>query len=134
MTVIKMVDHLNVQVPPDKEDEAKRFYGEILGLERLKKPDNLGARGAHYVICKEPWQELHLGIAREDNAMEVNLSVARHWGFQVDDLDGTRAALEKAGFKTEDAQSVISESRNINQKRFFTRDPGGNRVELLEPR
>ena len=61
MAMLKRVDHLNVQVPPEKEDEAKHFYGEILGLSQLTKPDNLGRSGAHYCLSEEPWYERRLG-------------------------------------------------------------------------
>lgn len=47
MAMLKRVDHLNVQVPRKKKgEEAKHFYGEILGLPRLTEPDSLGGSGA----------------------------------------------------------------------------------------
>ena len=88
MAMLKRVDHLNVQVPPEKEDEAKHFYGEILGLSQLTKPDILGRSGAHYCLSEEPWYELHLGIARGASVADIGLNQAllNHLGFQVDDL------------------------------------------------
>ena len=134
MAMIKRVDHLNVQVPPEKEDEAKRFYGEILGLRRLQKPDSLGPRGAHYCLSEEPWYELHLGVARDDAIGKSNRSLQNHLGFQVDDLAAARRAFEAAGIAIEEARPAESKARDFRQDRFFVRDPGGNRLEILEPR
>lgn len=134
MALIKRVDHLNVQVPPEKEEDAKRFYGEVLGLKRLKKPDSLGPAGAHYCLSEEPWYELHLGVARGKTMADVDTSLQNHLGFQVDDLADARRRFAAAGVKIIEADPAYSEARDFHQERFFVRDPGGNRLEILEPR
>jgi catechol 2,3-dioxygenase-like lactoylglutathione lyase family enzyme len=133
MSLIKVIDHINVQVPPEAEAEAKRFYGEVLGMTEIVKPDNLGRRGAHYKVSGESSQELHLGIASPEDAAN-NRRLQRHIGFQVHDLGAARKAVEDAGFEIEDAEAVRSEARNFTLKRFFVRDPGGNRLEIMECR
>ena len=134
MAMIKRVDHLNVQVPPEKEEEGKHFYGTLLGLKRLKKPDSLGPAGAHYCISEEPWYELHLGVARDTTIDDINRNLRNHLGFQVDDLAAARTAFEAAGFEILEAGAAYSEERDFHQERFFVFDPGGNRIEILEPR
>ncbi len=134
MTRLRRVDHLNVQVPPEKEDEAIHFYEEILGLKRLKKPDSLGPAGAHFCISEDPWYELHVGVARDTTMADVNKTLRNHLGFQVDDLETARKDFEAAGIEIDDATAAYSESRDFHQERFFIRDPGGNRLEILEPR
>lgn len=134
MELVKRVDHLNVQVPPEKEQEGIRFYGEILGLKRLKKPDSLGPAGAHFCICEAPWYELHLGVARGVTQADVNKNLRNHLGFQVDDLDAARKVFEAAGIEIDDAVPAYSKERDFHQERFFIFDPGGNRIEILEPR
>ncbi|MCZ6638114.1 MAG: VOC family protein [Alphaproteobacteria bacterium] len=134
MTRLRRVDHLNVQVPPEKEDEAIHFYEEILGLKRLKKPDSLGPAGAHFCISEDPWYELHVGVARDTSMADVNKNLRNHLGFQVDDLETARKDFEAAGIEIDDATAAYSESRDFHQERFFIRDPGGNRLEILEPR
>lgn len=134
MGLITRVDHLNVQVPPEKEEAAKAFYGGLLGLKELTKPENLGSKGAHYVISEQPWTELHLGVSREEDNEQTNRSQARHLGFQVDDLAAARKAFEEAGVEIEEAEPASSTARGFCQHRFFLRDPGGNRLEILEPR
>jgi catechol 2,3-dioxygenase-like lactoylglutathione lyase family enzyme len=133
MSLIKILDHINVQVPPDVEAEAKRFYGQVLGMKEIIKPDNLGRRGAHYKVSEDGSQELHLGIANAEDAVN-NRHLQRHIGFQVHDLQAARQAVEDAGFDIEDAEAVRSEARNFTLKRFFVRDPGGNRLEIMECR
>ena len=96
MAMIKRIDHLNVQVPPEKEAEGKHFYGTLLGLKRLRKPDSLGPAGAHYCISEEPWYELHLGVARDTTVADINRNLRNHLGFQVDDLAAARKSFEEA--------------------------------------
>jgi catechol 2,3-dioxygenase-like lactoylglutathione lyase family enzyme len=134
MALLKRVDHLNVQVPPEIEQEAIRFYGETLGLKRLTKPDSLGPAGAHFCISESPWYELHLGVARGTAPSDVNKNLRNHLGFQVDDLAAARQAFKAAGIAIEEAVAAYSEERDFHQERFFVFDPGGNRLEILEPR
>lgn len=134
MALIKRVDHLNVQVPPEVEDDAKRFYRDLLGLTQLKKPDSLGPLGAHFCISEDPWYELHLGVARGRTMQDVDRSLQNHLGFQVDDLAAARRRFEDAGVEIMEAGAAYSEERDFHQERFFVADPGGNRLELLEPR
>ena len=134
MALLKRVDHLNVQVPPEVEQEAIRFYGETLGLKRLTKPDSLGPAGAHFCISESPWYELHLGVARGTAPSDVNKNLRNHLGFQVDNLAAARQAFEAAGIAIEEAVAAYSEERDFHQERFFICDPGGNRLEILEPR
>lgn len=133
MALVKVIDHINVQVPREAEGEAKRFYGQVLGMKEIVKPDNLGRRGAHYKVSEESGQELHLGIANAQDSVN-NRNLQRHIGFQVYDLKAARQVVEDAGFEIEDAEAVRSEARNFTLKRFFVRDPGGNRLEIMECR
>ena len=134
MTKLRRVDHLNVQVPPEKEEEAIHFYGEILGLKRIKKTDSLGPAGADFCIYEDPSYELQLGVARETTMADINKNLRNHLGFQVDDLAAARKDLEAAGIEIADADPAYSQERDFHQERFFIFDPGGNRLEILEPR
>lgn len=133
MALITCVDHLNVQVPPEKEDEAKRFYGEVLGLRPLKKPDSLGPAGQHYCISENPYAELHLGVARNAEG-QSNKAMRNHLGFQVENLTEARRRFEAASVRIEEAEPAYSKERGFHQDRFFVFDPGGNRLEILAPR
>jgi hypothetical protein len=39
------LDHVQVAAPPGCEPEARRFFGELLGLTEVEKPELLRARG-----------------------------------------------------------------------------------------
>jgi catechol 2,3-dioxygenase-like lactoylglutathione lyase family enzyme len=58
--VIVGIDHVQVAAPPDCEEAARRFYGELLGLPEVPKPAALAARGGVWFACGA--QQLHVGI------------------------------------------------------------------------
>jgi len=37
------LDHVQLAAPPGAEEQARRFYGEILGLQEIPKPEKLQA-------------------------------------------------------------------------------------------
>jgi catechol 2,3-dioxygenase-like lactoylglutathione lyase family enzyme len=55
------LDHVQVAAPDGCENEARRFYGELLGLEELEKPPLLAARGG--VWFRVGAQQLHRRVA-----------------------------------------------------------------------
>lgn len=100
--------------PPGCEDEAREFYGRLLGLVEVDKPEPLRARGGVW------FEQLHIGV-------ESDFAPARkaHPALRVDDLDAVASRLSAAGrdVRWDDALPGI--------RRFYTADPWGNRVELL---
>ena len=136
MPILTRVDHLNVQVPPDREEEAVSFYRDLIGFKQLKKPDSLGPAGGHFCISENPWYELHVGIARGTSSKDLDFENAlrNHLAFQVDDLQEARKKFEKEGVEIIEAEASYSKDRNFHQDRFFIRDPGGNLLEIMEIR
>ena len=136
MPILPRVDHLNVQVPPDREEEAVSFYRDLIGFKQLKKPDSLGPAGGHFCISEDPWYELHVGIARGTSSKDLDFKHAlrNHLAFQVNDLQEARKRFEKEGIKIIKAEASYSKDRNFHQDRFFIRDPGGNLLEIMEIR
>ncbi len=55
------IDHVQVAAPPGCEDDARRFYGELLGLEEIDEPPLMAARGGCWFRVGP--QELHVGVA-----------------------------------------------------------------------
>ncbi len=108
--------HVNVTVPADLEQAAKDFYGEVLGLKQIEKPD--GPRkhvGAWYELGST---QLHLSI--EDDPQ--NAASDRHVCYGVAELAIAEQQLRDAGFE------IIPDPAN----RFFVRDPAGNLIEITE--
>ena len=43
------IDHVQVAAPPGGEREARAFYGGVLGLEEIEKPEPLRGRGGIFM-------------------------------------------------------------------------------------
>ena len=39
------LDHIQLAMPPGREDDARSFYSKILGLTEVPKPSELAKRG-----------------------------------------------------------------------------------------
>jgi catechol 2,3-dioxygenase-like lactoylglutathione lyase family enzyme len=104
---------------------ARRFYGELLGLPEIDRPD-FGFPGAWYQAGDI---QLHLIVPPpgvDVGAPPPALSpIAAHLAFEIDDYDAVRAALERAGLP------VLGLGPELGQ--LFVRDPDGNGVELIRP-
>ena len=55
------LDHVQLAAPPGCEGEARRFFGELLGLEELAKPEPLRSRGGVWFALGDG-DELHVGV------------------------------------------------------------------------
>ena len=106
------IDHVQVAAPAGCEEDARSFYGGLLGLEELPKPEALAARGGCWFRAGS--SELHVGV-------EEPFAAARkaHPGFVVDDLGALRSRLAAAGVALDD-----------EGWRFYAHDPFGNRLEF----
>jgi hypothetical protein len=58
--VIGGIDHVQLAAPAGCEGDARRFFGELLGLEELEKPASLKGRGG--VWFRVGAQQLHVGV------------------------------------------------------------------------
>jgi catechol 2,3-dioxygenase-like lactoylglutathione lyase family enzyme len=112
------IDHVQLAAPPGCEDEARRFFGGLLGLEELEKPAPLRERGG--VWFRIGPQQLHVGV-------EADFAPARkaHPAFAVRDYDAVRARLRAAGF------DVAADNVLPGVRRCYVADPWGNRIELV---
>lgn len=120
------LDHVQVAAPAGCEDEARRFYGALLGLEELAKPPLLAARGG--VWFRVGAQELHVGVADPFVA-----ATKAHPALHVSSSGG----LERLAAHL-DANGVGVRWADTDEipgtRRFFVDDPWGNRVELVARR
>jgi catechol 2,3-dioxygenase-like lactoylglutathione lyase family enzyme len=114
----KRLDHVQVCIPRGAEPEAREFYGGLLGLEEVEKPDALKKNGGMWYSVAGA--QLHVGV--EDTVAPSK----RHPAFEVEDVRGVRAYLEGRGVRTKDEEEIPG------QRRFSFFDPFGNRIELLE--
>jgi catechol 2,3-dioxygenase-like lactoylglutathione lyase family enzyme len=114
------VHHVQMAIPVGGEDDARAFYGDVLGFEEVPKPTALAARGGAWFRMAD--LEVHVGIDRD-------FVPARkaHPAFLVDDLDALAARLEDAGVE------VRPDGLFPGYRRFYVEDPFGNRIEFLQP-
>ncbi len=114
------IDHVQVAAPRGCEQQARRFYGELLGLAELEKPAPLHARGG--VWFKAGAQQLHVGVEQD-----FSPALKAHPALRVAPaaLERLARALASAGFE------VRWDDALADRRRFYTSDPWGNRIELL---
>ena len=112
------VHHVAIQV--NDVDAARAFYGGVLGLEELERPDLPGG-GAWFRVGLH---ELHIGV--EDG----HVAPARqHFALQVGDLDAAVAAIEAQGVSVRKTGLTFPGAGH----QAFLRDPSGNLIELNQP-
>ncbi len=111
---------MQLAAPPGCEEEARAFFGSLLGLEELPKPEALRCRGGVWFRCGA--QELHIGIEHD-----FAPALKAHPAFRVEGLDALRMRLERGGTATR-----VEEAAVPGIKRFYAADPFGNRLEFLE--
>jgi catechol 2,3-dioxygenase-like lactoylglutathione lyase family enzyme len=118
---IRGIDHVQLAAPPGCEPAARRFFGTVLGLEEIEKPEPLRARGGIWFAVGAHHQ-LHIGV--EDPFAPARKA---HPALQVDpgELDGLAERLAAAG------EHVLWDNSLPDVRRFYTEDPWGNRIELL---
>jgi len=106
-------------MPPGREEEARAYYGEVLGLAEVPKPEAMAGRGGCWF--RGPGVELHLGV-------EEGFAPARkaHPAFLVDDLDALEGRLRDVGHEVSPGTELPG------YRRFHSADPFGNRVEFVE--
>ena len=118
-TRVCAIDHVQLAMPPGREDDARAFYAGILGLSELPKPAELAGRGGAWfgggaVI-------LHLGV-------EAGFQPAKkaHPGLLVEGLAELVQRLETAGYP------IQRDVPLAGCQRVHTADAFGNRIELIE--
>ena len=116
---IVAIDHVQLAMPVGGEAEARRFYGDLLGLREVPKPAELARRGGAWF--ESGLVKLHLGV-------EPDFRPARkaHPALLVEGLPALVERLRRAGSRVEAAAGVPG------CERVHVSDPFGNRLELME--
>jgi catechol 2,3-dioxygenase-like lactoylglutathione lyase family enzyme len=111
------LQHVSIAAPPGGADDARAFYGGLLGLEERDVLPALDP--AHFIWFRTGGDtELHVMLRDETPPDQPHFCLA------VDDLEGVRRRLEAAGVETRDGTPLVG------RPRFTCRDPFGNLVEL----
>jgi catechol 2,3-dioxygenase-like lactoylglutathione lyase family enzyme len=119
MPQIAGIDHVQVAIPPGADDQARAFYGGVLGLPETPKPAPLNASGGMWFVTGAT--QLHIG-----GQADFVPAKKAHPAFIVDDFDGYCALLRERDV------AVREEAQVYGRRRAGIEDPFGNRIELIE--
>ena len=113
---IRGFDHVTVTTPEELETDVLEFYANTLGLSRLDKPAGARSAGGWFTVGDI---ELHVSLDSH------NPPPTAHFAVTVDDFDVVVGRMRDSGFHIEQARPIPG------SRRFFTRDPAGNRIEIV---
>lgn len=113
------LEHVNLLIPEGREDEGRAFYGDLVGLPEMSKPEGLLSTGGCWFGLGH--QMLHLGTTDPFVAADK-----AHIAFLVADLNEAARGFGKAGVE------VRPDTRVPHVRRFYVSDPFGNRLEFIQ--
>jgi catechol 2,3-dioxygenase-like lactoylglutathione lyase family enzyme len=115
------IQHVQLAMPPGREDDARAFYAGVLGLTEVPKDPELAKRGGAWF--ERGAVRVHLGV-------EHDFRPARkaHVGLLVDDVRAIVAECRRRGLETVDDEPLEGFDR------IYVYDPFGNRLELMQPK
>lgn len=113
------IEHVQIAAPKGCEEAAREFFGGLLEMEEIEKPEPLRARGGCWFRAGA--NELHVGVEAEFRA-----AAKAHPAFGVSGIEALFARLEAAGVRCawDEALGGV--------RRFYANDPWGNRLEFAE--
>ena len=113
------LDHVQIAIPAGGEDRARAFFGGLLGLAEIPKPEEMLGRGGCWFELGD--RQLHIGV-------DPDFRPARkaHIAISVPDLHALRVRLADAGHQ------IVEEMPLGGRERFFSSDPFGNRMEFID--
>lgn len=113
------LDHVQLAAPPGAEDAARRFFGDLLGMTEVPKPEKLLVRGGVWFQCGA--QFIHIGI-------ESAFAPAKkaHPAFVVRNIESLMEHLQQNDVP------IRIDDEIPHLIRFFAEDPFGNRLEFME--
>jgi len=114
----KRLNHIQICIPINKEEDARRFYCDFLGLEEIEKPEFLRKNGGFWLKVADI--ELHIGTENLENKSK------RHPAFEVENLESIKQTFKACGIRIKEDKSLPKFDR------FSFYDPFNNRIELLE--
>ena len=112
-------DHLQLAMPPGEEDKARSFFIDIFEMKEEKKPEPLDSRGGCWF--RKDDVILHIGVEKEFKPQKK-----AHPALIVEDLGFLEKKLKDNGYE------VIWDHALPNRARYYTADPFGNRIEILQ--
>jgi catechol 2,3-dioxygenase-like lactoylglutathione lyase family enzyme len=117
----RRINHVTLAVPAGEHAKVRAFYGGVLGLREINRPEALGAV---YDIIWYEWLDILLHI--DFTPPWTKPTENRHIAVEVNELRAVRSSLEEKGAQIREA--VVIPDRD----RFYVLDPFGNYFEFIE--
>ncbi len=114
--MVLSLEHVTVTTPEELEEEVLTWYSDVLGLDRLDKPEGAKPGGGWFKVGE---QQLHLMLDPHNPPKNA------HYCLRVGDFDAFLENLRTNGCHIEQASQIPG------RKRCFTRDPAGNSIEIV---
>ncbi len=118
MSLLTVIDHVQLAIPAGGEDQARQFFVGLLGLEEVPKPAVLAGRGG----C---WFERGAVIVHCGVDPRFVPATKAHIAFRVTDVEALAEMLERHG------HPVAWDKDFPSERRFYAADPFGNRLEFM---
>ncbi|MFC9933344.1 VOC family protein [Glutamicibacter sp. NPDC127525] len=122
--------HVQLPMPRGQEAEARRFYGEALGLIEVPKPPSLAGRGGCWFRAFKAdavVAEIHLGI--DDAFIPAKKAHPGMVCDSVEEWETLAGRIDSMGYELSWAERETFEG----YLRFHARDGFGNRLEIMTP-
>ncbi len=116
---LRTIDHIQLAAPKGSEGQAREFFGTILGMKEIEKPEELKKNGGVWFAFGNT--QLHIGI--EDPFIAAKKA---HPAFEVENIEALKEHLHSSGVE------FIVDTKLPGAKRIYIADPFGNRIEILE--
>src|SRR5579862_461474 len=112
------IEHVQLAMPAEEEETARRFYCGLLGMTEVAKPEKLARRGGCWFESGSV--QLHLGV-------EADFRPAKkaHPALRCHDYEALTARLRAAAVEVKGDSSIPGVTR------CHISDPFGNRIELV---
>ena len=118
--LVRAITHVQVAIPVGGEDEARAFYGELLGLTEVAKPPELAKRGGcWFELLEGTCGQLHLGAEQEFRPAKK-----AHVAFLVSDVAELAEQAQSQGHE------VVRDTTDGTERAYIS-DPFGNRLEFM---
>jgi catechol 2,3-dioxygenase-like lactoylglutathione lyase family enzyme len=113
------IDHVQLAMPAGAEEQARAFFGGILGMEEELKPEPLRSRGGCWF--RSGSCVVHVGVEGDFRPQRK-----AHPAFLVEDIEDLAARFAAAGI------AITRDDALPDLNRFYAADPFGNRLEFLQ--
>jgi catechol 2,3-dioxygenase-like lactoylglutathione lyase family enzyme len=116
------IEHVQLDMSPGGEERAREFYVGVLGLREIPMAvQSRAGGGIWFGIDRDGGSQIHLRTMRTLQPPEES-----HTAIRVTRLAELATRCDHAGYDPE------HDDRYPGRKRFYVRDPFGNRLELFE--